>query len=200
MPALTAPELLAAFRELSQELAARGMRAHIYMVGGAAIALGFDAERHTRDVDALVLNRAGEMEEAVQAVGRRRGWRNEWLNDDAAAFIPAGADGRALTAYEGEGLLVTAASAEWLLAMKLRALRPKDWPDIAVLTEHLNLSCARDAWNIYDEAFPHDPPSRENFMRACEVLRLAWPGDRSMDGDDRYGYIRGGDDPGEIAE
>lgn len=41
-------------RELSVELRRQRVRAHVYIVGGAAMALGFDNRRQTMDVDPLI--------------------------------------------------------------------------------------------------------------------------------------------------
>lgn len=45
--------ILAALRALGALLAARGVQAEMYIVGGAAIALAYDARRSTRDIDAV---------------------------------------------------------------------------------------------------------------------------------------------------
>jgi predicted amidohydrolase YtcJ len=45
-------ELLGA---LADRLKARGVRASVYVIGGAAISLVFDARRATRDIDSVVL-------------------------------------------------------------------------------------------------------------------------------------------------
>ena len=42
---------------LDRALARRGATADVYLVGGAAIALSFDAARTTRDLDALGVQR-----------------------------------------------------------------------------------------------------------------------------------------------
>ena len=45
------PELERAFTNLGERLARRGVVADIFIVGGAAMALAYDAARVTRDVD-----------------------------------------------------------------------------------------------------------------------------------------------------
>ena len=42
--------------ELSDELAARGAHADLFLVGGAAIAVAYDDARSTRDLDAVFLS------------------------------------------------------------------------------------------------------------------------------------------------
>ena len=180
--------LEAALRELSRELRWRRVRAHIYVIGGAAMALGFDDRRHTMDVDALIKKGHGPVVDAVRRIGRRRGWPETWLNEEAVPAIPRGRDGRARTVYGDRNLVVTAASAEHLLAMKVRAARIKDRKDIAFLAKRLGLSSGREVFDIHDEVFPHDPPKRRSLERARTILRDLWPQDRSLDRDDRYGY------------
>lgn len=189
--------LESAFRELSRELEFRRVRAHIYIIGGAAMALGFDGRRQTMDVDALIKVGHGPVMEAVRRIGRRRGWAETWLNEEAASSIPRGKDGRARCVYGDRHLVVTGASAEHLLAMKVRAARLKDQEDIVLLARHLGLSSARQVFDVHDQVFPHDPPSRRSFGYACRILRSLWPGDRSLEGGNRYGHgpVGGSTDP-----
>lgn len=50
---LTRTAILELLAELGRELEAQGQRAELIVVGGAAIALAFDARRATRDIDAV---------------------------------------------------------------------------------------------------------------------------------------------------
>lgn len=102
--------------------------------------------------------------------------------------MPRGRDGRARTVYGDRHLVVTAASAEHLLAMKVRAARLKDREVILFLARLLGLSSAREVFDLHDEVFPDDPPRRRNLADARQILRMLWPSDSSMDHDDRYGY------------
>ena len=188
MEPFSASDLRGAFQDLSQELARHKVQAHVYVIGGAAMALGFDSRRVTHDVDALIREGHGPVTEAVQSIGRRRGWSETWLNEQAASAIPRGTDGRARTVYGDRNLIVTAASAEHLLAMKVRAGRIKDYDDIVFLTDSLGFHSAKEVLDLHDEVFPQDPPPRESYVNVCKVLRKAWPNDRSLEGKDRYGY------------
>ncbi len=172
-----------ALRALSLELRRRRVRAHLYVVGGAAMAIGFDDRRHTMDLDVLIKEGHGPVTAAV----RRRGWPETWLNELAAAAIPQGRDDRAKTVYGDQNLVVTAAAPEHLLAMKVRAARPKDRGDIELLVSHLGLGLLEEVFDLHDLAFPLDPPGRRSFGRACRILRQIWPGGGLMDYDERYG-------------
>lgn len=50
---LDTEDVRALFQELSDRLEARGAQAQLFVVGGAAMALAYDQDRLTRDVDAL---------------------------------------------------------------------------------------------------------------------------------------------------
>ena len=191
MEPFSADSLEAAFRELSRELQWHHVRAHIYVIAGCN-GLGF---RRPQAHDGRGRPDQGgdtvPCVEAVRRIGRRRGWPDAWLNEEAVSAMPRGRDGRARTVYGDRNLVVAAASAEHLLAMKVRAARPKDRKDIGFLAKRLGLSSAREVLDLHDKVFPRDPPKRRNLERACQILSDLWPQDRSLDRDDRYGYRLG---------
>ncbi|PRY15785.1 DUF6036 family nucleotidyltransferase [Pseudosporangium ferrugineum] len=57
-------ELERAFSALGDRLARRGLVADLFIVGGAAMALAYDAKRVTRDVDATFVPHGVVLEEA----------------------------------------------------------------------------------------------------------------------------------------
>ena len=188
MAPLSAGDLHAAFEQLSEELARRKATAHIYIVGGAAMALGFDSRRLTYDVDALIREGHGHVTDAFRTIGRRRGWSQTWLNEQATHPLPRGGDGRARTVHGDSNLVVTAASAEHMLAMKVRAGRIKDYDDIVFLAGRLRIRTAKEVFDQHDEVFPRNPPPRDSFKSVCQLLQKIWPDDRSVEEEDRYGY------------
>src|SRR5947209_3790376 len=106
---------LRALEELASVLAARGIEGRLFVVGGAAMALAFDARRMTRDIDAVFEPKA-EVYHAAEDVAARLGLPDGWLNDAVKGFVP-GTDPEALPIFERPGLSVSAASARFLLAM-----------------------------------------------------------------------------------
>ena len=54
-PGLGRDDIRALLDDLSGELAARGARAELFLVGGAAVAVAYDASRSTRDLDAVFI-------------------------------------------------------------------------------------------------------------------------------------------------
>jgi hypothetical protein len=62
------PEMERAFRALADRLARRGVIADIFVVGGAAMTLAYNATRVTRDVDAILFL-------TVSYLKKRDSWR-----------------------------------------------------------------------------------------------------------------------------
>jgi hypothetical protein len=73
--------------DLSRELAARGARAELFLVGGAALAVAYDATRSTRDLDAVFVP-SDVVRQAAAAVADREGLAEDWLNDAVKRFLP----------------------------------------------------------------------------------------------------------------
>jgi hypothetical protein len=80
-----------AFRRLGERLARRGIVADIYIFGGAAMALAYDARRSTRDIDAIFEPHGIVLDEA-RAVAAQLGLPNWWLNEQASAYVAGGGD------------------------------------------------------------------------------------------------------------
>ena len=81
-------ELERAFTALGERLVRRGVVADIFIVGGAAMALAYDAARVTRDVDAMFMPHGIVHEEAMQ-VADDLGLPRWWLNEQQAPTSPA---------------------------------------------------------------------------------------------------------------
>lgn len=73
--------------DLSAELAARGARAELFLVGGAALAVAYDATTSTRDLDAVFIP-SEVVRQAATAVAERERLAEDWLNDAVKGFLP----------------------------------------------------------------------------------------------------------------
>jgi Nucleotidyltransferase of unknown function (DUF6036) len=145
--------LLRALRALDEELAPTGTRADLFIVGGAAMAVAYDARRATVDVDAVFVP-ADEVRRAARRVAGRLGLDENWLNDGAKAFIP-GNDPDRITVFEGEHLQVAAASPRFLLAMKLLAARvERDQDDIRTLYGMCGFNTAEEGLQLVEATYP----------------------------------------------
>ena len=151
---LTKGELIELMDEMAEELRRRRVTARMYVVGGACMALAYGEGRATNDVDARIDTGHGALLEAAREIARRRGLPDGWLNEQATTAIPKTPDKRAHTLYESRHLVVTGASAEYLLAMKLEAGRNKDTGDIEILLRKLNIADSDTALALHRRVLP----------------------------------------------
>lgn len=131
---LSRERILELFGELDEELAAVGIRGDVFMVGGAAMAVAYDARPATRDIDAIWQPSAEVRAAAARVADRHDDLDEDWLNDGVKGFLPGPDEGERRVVYEGDHLTVSAASPEYLLATKLFASRvARDEDDIRTL-------------------------------------------------------------------
>ena len=149
---LSRDELVDLLRRVGAILQERGLKASIYVVGGAAMAMVFDSRRTTRDVDASIRSHHEEFDKAVKVVAERNSLAPDWVNSNASAFMPnhpdSGADELNLP-----GLRVAIASSEHLIAMKLRAMRRRDQNDLETLFRSSGIESPEEAAAIHDRLF-----------------------------------------------
>jgi hypothetical protein len=150
--ALTRQLIETALEQLNGELAASGVRAELYLVGGAVMCLALNARAATKDVDAW-FTEPQAVRKAALRVARALSLPEDWLNDAAKAFVPPGATferWRSLSHLD-----ISTADARTLLAMKCAAARTEqDADDIRFLARHLNLTRARDILDVVERFFP----------------------------------------------
>lgn len=171
-PVLDARRLRDLFAALSARLAAEGLRAQLFVVGGAAIALAYDTGRVTRDVDAL-FEPAARVREVAATVGVAYGLETDWLNDAAKGYLP-GQDDAPRAVFESESLLVQVASARYLLAMKLLAARDdRDLDDAAMLFNRVGVTTGQDGIDILAASYPAALLLPRHNHIAVEVARRA---------------------------
>jgi Nucleotidyltransferase of unknown function (DUF6036) len=125
-------ELERAFTALGERLARRGVVADVFVVGGAAMALAYDATRVTRDVDARFVPHGIVVEEA-RRVAEDLGLPPRWLNEQASVYISGKDDPGKRRVFDHPGLRVMAASPEHVFAMKALAARTRDVDDLRLL-------------------------------------------------------------------
>lgn len=133
---LTRDRILALFSELDEELGRSGIRGDVFMVGGAAMTVAYDARPATRDVDAIWRPSSEVREAAARVANRHPDLEPDWLNDSVKGFLPGDDPHEPVVVYEGEHLTASAASPEYMLATKLLASRvARDEADILTLYE-----------------------------------------------------------------
>jgi hypothetical protein len=123
----------------------------MYVVGGAALALGYDARRSTRDIDA-VFEPKMVVYEMAREVGEALGLPNGWLNDAVKGFLVEDPDARPV--LELPGLRCLVASPRMLLALKVLAHRVgEDEDDVRFLARLLDLEHAEDVLAVAEGVF-----------------------------------------------
>lgn len=145
------------FARLSEELERQGLRGHVYLVGGAALIAGYGRARTTRDVDARIEDAREQVLAVADRIGADEGLKRNWLNENARLFMTNTPDTAAKTIWNTPGLVVTGASAEHLLAMKMLAGRPADLDDIQHLGGVLGIRKVSQARAIYDQVYRGGP-------------------------------------------
>jgi hypothetical protein len=154
---------------MADELERRGIRAELFVVGGAAMALAYDARRVTRDLDAVFEPKMA-LYEVAREIGARFGLGADWLNDGVKGFLP-GADPNASTLFDRPGLAVRIASPPYLFAMKAVAARvERDASDLQILYRLSGFASINEALDSVAAHYPPHllPPKTEFLLR--EIL------------------------------
>lgn len=135
-------------------------------LGGAVFTLVHGSRGATTDFGALVRPAAVE-QKLAKKVAAELDLPEDWLNDNVKQFLAEKEAKRELAGDEfGEGLRISVPTAQYLLAMKLRACRPPlpgytgDYADIRFLVTKMNLKSVEAAEAIHDKFFPHDALSK----------------------------------------
>jgi hypothetical protein len=171
-------DLIGAFECLGEELERRGVRAELFVVGGAAMAIAYDARRTTADVDAIFVP-SDVVRDAARVVAEELKLEPDWLNDGAKSFAP-GNDPDQVSVFESQFLSVAVASPRYLLAMKLLASRTdRDIDDIKSLYKLCELSTAEEGIEVLESYYP----ARIIPVRAQLLLNELFPSERSRDRD-----------------
>lgn len=162
---LNAAQIHALLQELGRRLQERGIHGDIKLVGGAALILQGIGNRPTADIDASYADKTA-VDAVVTDMATDYDLAPDWLNSNAAAFLPENAGWVELEHLDG--LTIQAADTETLLAMKIAAERDKDILDIARLLRRLNISNASDAVDLaYNKYGEHSIPlsaGRDNYL------------------------------------
>jgi hypothetical protein len=160
----TRAKILSALEALGDELISQDVRGQIFIVGGAAMALAYSTRRVTKDIDA-VFEPKSAIYAAAAKVAEDLGLPEDWLNDAAKGFMP-GSDEQPRPALDIRGIEVTTASARYLLAMKLMAMRfGEDDEDIEILLRKCGLRSADEALDLLKQMYPlQEPPPKTRFF------------------------------------
>jgi hypothetical protein len=170
--------LLAAFDRIGHAAVLAGTKLQIAVYGGSALILASNFRFATEDVDVSELEHPlpDWLAAVVAKIAEENGWQGDWFNDGVAFHLSPLAD-RALDHLEfgtfprddtPPGLVVSVPSAEYLLALKLKAMRVMDPVrgeterlDILNLMQVVGISTAEQAIGLLGRYFPVSAASSE---------------------------------------
>jgi hypothetical protein len=192
---LNRADLLEALQELIHELRARNVSGEIRIVGGAALSLSYFERDVTQDIDVMNVQ-GGENEavaEAARSVASRLDLNDNWLNFEVTRIDALPTLGREVewhTIFSSAEITIQVASAETLLAMKLRANRPgRDVNDIRALLALVGITDVASAETLYESFYPGDVlPDRaiqilDNLFAEVDPPTISVPPTPTFDGD-----------------
>lgn len=170
---LTAKDLHDAFMELGRLARGDGKVIDVAIYGGSALMLASNFRVATQDVAAVAESSQDTIARWAEEVARARGWPSDWLNDGVRTDLTdlnPNVNGlrehhtllRAYPTEQEPGLRIFAPSAEYILAMKLMAMRldptgdKSDLADIIYLITIVGCKTPQElidfAANFYPEA------------------------------------------------
>ena len=170
--------LLDAFDQIGRAAVAAGTKLQIAVYGGSALMLASNFRFATEDVDIADIGGAWPewLKDVVVTIGQEKGWDPDWFNDGVAFHLSPLAD-RAKDHLEfgtfprdnsPTGLVVSVPTADYLLALKLKAFRTQDALrgdterlDILNLMDVVGLSTADEAIALLGKYFPISAASSE---------------------------------------
>jgi hypothetical protein len=181
--ALDRDAVLDAFDRIGRGAVAAGTKLQIAVYGGSALLLASNFRFATEDVDVSELEHPlpGWLAEIVNEIAKQNNWQDSWFNDGVAFHLSPLADRAADHLEFGTfprdgsppGLVVSVPSAEYLLALKLKAIRVTD-PlrgeterlDILNLMQVVGISTAEDAIALLGRYFPVSAasPEKQRFL------------------------------------
>lgn len=197
---LTVQDLHDAFTELGALARVEGKVIDLAVYGGSALMLASNFRVATQDVDAVVEGDQSTVNRLAEEVAQNRGWATDWLNDGVRTFLSPNVDGLAehhelLRTYPSEqepGLRVFVPSPEYLLAMKLMAMRldpaggKSDLADIVNLMEVVGLKTPEQTIDFAALFYPEAKISARLHLGIRELWRMG----EKLKKEGRYGTPR----------
>jgi hypothetical protein len=170
--------LLDAFDQIGRAAALAGTKLQIAVYGGSALMLASNFRFATEDVDVSELERPlpDWLVAVVHEIAAKNDWQDDWFNDGVALHLSSLADRAADHLEFGTfprdgsppGLVVSVPSAEYLLALKLKAVRVMDPVrgemerlDILNLMQVVGISSVEEAIALLGRYFPVSAASSE---------------------------------------
>lgn len=177
-------EMRVAFEKLGRKAAEAGKVIDLCVYGGSCLMMVSNFRVSTADVDAVATTDQGFIDAAAAAIASELSWPPDWLNDGVRTFLSPnveGPQGHALSGtYPSEqepGLRVYTPTAEYMLAMKLMAMRideygdtGKDLEDILNLMSVVGIGSRADLIAIATDYYPEARTSAKLHLSADALI------------------------------
>jgi hypothetical protein len=161
--------------DLGQELYQMGLQqpVRLLLIGGAFMLTQLHSRRTTNDVDVLLKDVDDSttsplypmFKAAVRTVGSRNRLPMTWMNDLIGDFLRGATRVPQGTLWRTYALLeVYVPEAEYILALKLLAGRPKDRGDIQLLCRQLHIGTRIQAQQVVDRYIPDQQVQQLNHL------------------------------------
>ncbi len=201
-------DLLAALGEVGAEAWAAGKVIDLCVYGGSCLMLVSDFRVASADVDAVAVTDQGFVDQIARAIAERHGWPGDWLNDGVRTYLSPAVDAPdhhlMIGTYPSEqtpGLRVYVPTAEYMLAMKLMAMRidaasdSKDLDDIVNLMQVVGIRSGKDLVDAASRYYPEAKVSAKLLLSANSLIAQAQS--RKTLGHETPRYFGGGRDGGD---
>ena len=128
---LSVQDLDDALTELGRRARAQGKVLEIAVYRGSALMLASNFRVTTQDVDAVTDTEQDLLDRLAREMASERGWPHDWLSDGVRTYLSPNVDGleqhhalfRTYPSENAPGLRVFVPTPEYMLAMKLMAMR-----------------------------------------------------------------------------
>ncbi|HSK73301.1 MAG TPA: DUF6036 family nucleotidyltransferase [Pyrinomonadaceae bacterium] len=165
---MTSKEIEKYLSEINDELAAKDVIGEICIYGGAAMCLAFKARPATKDVDAI-FEPVKVIRRAINKIGEKYGLNPGWLNFAVKMFV---INHEKKILFDFPNLKVFAPTADYLLAMKVLALRAEsfDAEDVEFLIKYLDLKNPEEVLKIVADYYPKKEVKTEAKFQLEEIF------------------------------
>ena len=168
--ALTKKLIMQLFSEIDEELKLIDIQADLFMIGGAAMTVIYDARPSTQDVDGI-FQPSQPLRLIIKKIAARHGLDEDWMNDAAKGAISHIKDEQPTVVYDGANFSVSSPSAQYLLATKILASRRgRDHADIELLIHQCGFTTIDECLDVVDKYFPNRPIVARSQFAVEEIL------------------------------
>ncbi len=167
---LTKKQIRELFIDLDKELEKADVQADLFVIGGTAMVMAYDARPSTKDIDGI-WKPTQPIRELIKKFSAKYGLEEDWLNDAAKGAISHIPDESPVMIFDGEYLRVQAPSPQYLLATKILASRKgRDREDIEFLIRLCKFTKLDECLNVVDKYYPNRPIVARSQFTVEEIL------------------------------